>query len=89
LVDLTDILPEERVLRVVREAEFRRVLDLDALDAAVERARGRRFLVLVREAGIPRPEANVKVRRLARSGSGRSASPGSASCGNPTRWSPT
>jgi hypothetical protein len=87
LVDLTDILPEERVLRVVREAEFRRVLDLDALDAAVERARGRRnlrmlervlaihrpgeivrdelehrFLVLVREAGIPQPEANVTVK---------------------------
>ena len=42
LLDLTDILPEDRILRAMREAEFKRVLDHDSLDAAVRRARGRR-----------------------------------------------
>jgi very-short-patch-repair endonuclease len=86
LVDLTDVLSSDRVLRALREADFLRLLDLDALDAAVQRAHGRkrlkvlrqalahhrpgqivrselehRFLELVREAGLPHPEANVKV----------------------------
>lgn len=86
LVDMTDSLPEDRVLRAIREAEYLRLLDFDALDAAVQRAHGRRrvgvlkralaihvpgqvvreelehrFLELVREAGLPRPETNVKM----------------------------
>ena len=86
LVDLTDVLSGDRVLRALREADFLRLLDLDALDAAVQRAHGRkrltvlkqalarhrpgqivrselehRFLELVRGAGLPHPEVNVKV----------------------------
>ena len=86
LVDLTDVLGSDRVLRALREADFLRLLDLDALSAAVERAHGRkrlgvlreamaahrpdeivrselehRFLELVREAGLPPPETNVKL----------------------------
>ena len=34
----------DRLLRAMREAEFKRLLDLDALNAAVERAHGRRDL---------------------------------------------
>jgi very-short-patch-repair endonuclease len=44
LVDLTDVLNRGRVLRAMREAEYQRLLDQDALTAAVERARGRRRL---------------------------------------------
>jgi very-short-patch-repair endonuclease len=44
LVDLTDVLSRDRLLRAIREAEFLRLLDLDALDAAVQRAHGRRRL---------------------------------------------
>ncbi len=86
LVDLTDVLGSDRVLRAIREAEFLRLLDHQALSAAVERAHGRkrlgvlreavaahrpgeivrselehRFLELVREAGLPAPETNVKI----------------------------
>jgi very-short-patch-repair endonuclease len=43
-VDLTDCLSEDRLLRAMREAEFQRLLDLDTLNAAVERAHGRRRL---------------------------------------------
>jgi hypothetical protein len=39
-VDLTDFLSEDRLLRALREAEFKKLLDLDALNAAVERAHG-------------------------------------------------
>lgn len=42
LVDLTDVLGRERLLRAVREAEFLGLLDHQLLNAAVERARGRR-----------------------------------------------
>lgn len=87
LVDLTQFLGRDRILRAMREAEFKRLLDHDALDAAVQRARGRRnitvlraalaqhgqgqivrdelehrFLELVRKAGLPPPETNVKVK---------------------------
>jgi hypothetical protein len=87
LVDLTQFLGRDRLLRAVREAEFKRLLHHDVLDAAVQRARGRRnitvlraaltqhqpgqivrdelehrFLELVRKAGIPPPETNVKVK---------------------------
>jgi predicted transcriptional regulator of viral defense system/very-short-patch-repair endonuclease len=86
LVDLTDVLGSDRVLRAIREAEFLRLLDHRALSAAVERAHGRkrlgvlreavaahrpgeivrselehRFLELVREAGLPAPETNIKI----------------------------
>ena len=44
LVDLTDVLGGDRVLRAVREAEYLRLLDHDDLTAAVERAHGRRRL---------------------------------------------
>jgi very-short-patch-repair endonuclease len=86
LVDLTDLLASDRVLRAIREAEFLQLLDHQALNAAVQRAHGRkrlavlkeaiqahtpgqivreelehRFLELVREAGLPPPETNVKI----------------------------
>ncbi len=87
LVDLTDVLGRDRLLRAIREAEFLDLLDLDALNAAVQRGHGRRglralkealvhhtpgqivrgelehrFRELVRTAGVPAPETNVKVR---------------------------
>jgi very-short-patch-repair endonuclease len=86
LVDLTDVLGSDRVLRAIREAELLRLLDHQALSAAVQRAHGRkrlgvlreavaahrpgeivrselehRFLELVRTAGLPPPETNVKI----------------------------
>jgi very-short-patch-repair endonuclease len=42
LVDLTDVLGPDRILRAMREADYLRLLDLDALNAAVQRAHGRR-----------------------------------------------
>lgn len=50
LVDLTDVLGSDRVLRALREAEFLRRLDLDALNAAVRRARGRQRLGVLTQA---------------------------------------
>jgi hypothetical protein len=50
LVDLTDHLNEDRLLRALREAEFQRLLDLDSLNAAVERAHGRRNLKPLKQA---------------------------------------
>jgi very-short-patch-repair endonuclease len=50
LVDLTDVLGRDRVLRALREADFQRLLDLDALNAAVGRAHGRRRLNVLHEA---------------------------------------
>jgi very-short-patch-repair endonuclease len=86
LVDLTDVLGPDRILRAMREADYLRLLDLDALSAAVQRAHGRRrlrvlkqalahhrpgqivrgelehrFDELVRAAGLPVPDTNVKV----------------------------
>lgn len=86
LVDLTDVLGPDRILRSMREADYLRLLDLDTLNAAVQRARGRRrlkvlkqalahhrpgqivrgelehrFIELVRAAGLPAPDTNVKV----------------------------
>ena len=91
LVDLTDLLSSERLLRVLREAEYLGLLDLAAVDAALQRARGRRrlralrealahhtpgqvvrgefehrFLELVRQAGLPMPETNLKLRARGR-----------------------
>jgi len=87
LVDLTDLLPTDRILRAMREADYLKLLDTDTLIAAVQRATGRRrlnalseaiqrhtpgqivrdelehlFLELVRAAGLPDPETNVKVK---------------------------
>jgi predicted transcriptional regulator of viral defense system/very-short-patch-repair endonuclease len=50
LIDLTDLLPGDRILRAIREAEYRRLLDLDALIAAVQRANGRRRLTALKTA---------------------------------------
>jgi predicted transcriptional regulator of viral defense system len=44
LVDLTDLLPTDRLLRAIREAEYLRLLDHPTLTAAVQRATGRRRL---------------------------------------------
>ncbi len=49
-VDLTECLSEDRLLRAMREAEYQRLLNLDALNAAVERARGRRRLTPLKNA---------------------------------------
>lgn len=49
-VDMTDCLNEDRLLRAMREAEFQRLLDLDSLNAAVERAHGRRRLKALKRA---------------------------------------
>jgi hypothetical protein len=50
LVDLTDLLGRDRVLRAIREAEYLGLLDIDALAAAVERSHGRRRIGLLKEA---------------------------------------
>lgn len=50
LVDLTDVLREDRILRAMREAEFKRLLDHDALNAAVQRGRGRRDIGALKRA---------------------------------------
>lgn len=50
LIDLTDLLPEDRLLRGLREAEYLRLLDHAALGAAVERAHGRRRLDALKRA---------------------------------------
>jgi predicted transcriptional regulator of viral defense system len=50
LVDLTDVLGRDRVLRALRETEFQSLLDLDALIAAVSRAHGRKRLAVLTEA---------------------------------------
>jgi very-short-patch-repair endonuclease len=50
LVDLTDVLGGDRILRAIREAEYLKLLDLDALSAAVERAHGRRRLTVLKSA---------------------------------------
>jgi hypothetical protein len=59
LVDLTDLLPRDRVLRAMREAEYLRLLDLDSLSAAVERARGRRNVRKLRQAIAQHREGQI------------------------------
>lgn len=60
-VDLTEYLSEDRLLRAMREAEYRRLLDLDALNAAVERAHGRRRLgALKRAIAQHRPDQMIR-----------------------------
>lgn len=61
LVDLTDVLTSDRILRAIREAEYLRLLDLDTLIAAVRRAHGRRNLkVLTRALARHRPGQIVR-----------------------------
>jgi len=43
-VDLSDVLGSRGLARVLREADYLRLLDLNALDAAMARAHGRRRL---------------------------------------------
>jgi Protein of unknown function (DUF559) len=50
LVDLTDLLPRDRVLRAMRETDYLGLLDLDSLNAAVERAHGRRRVKAIKMA---------------------------------------
>jgi hypothetical protein len=50
LVDLTDLLPSDRILRAMREAEYLKLLDLDTLIAAVQRANGRKQLTKLTKA---------------------------------------
>ena len=50
LVDLTDVLTSDRVLRAMREAEYLKLLDLDTLNAAVQNANGRRRLTELKKA---------------------------------------
>jgi very-short-patch-repair endonuclease len=50
IIDLTDILNSDRVLRAIREAEYLRLLDLDTLIAAVQRGDGRHNLVVLNKA---------------------------------------
>jgi Protein of unknown function (DUF559) len=44
LIDMTDLETTDRVLRAIREAEYLGLLDLDAVNAAVQRANGRQRL---------------------------------------------
>jgi very-short-patch-repair endonuclease len=44
LIDLTDLLSDDRVLRATREAEYLKLLNIDTLIAAVKRANGRQRL---------------------------------------------
>jgi very-short-patch-repair endonuclease/predicted transcriptional regulator of viral defense system len=50
LIDLTDLLSDDRILRAMREAEYLKLLDLDTLIAAVERASGRKRLTELKKA---------------------------------------
>jgi very-short-patch-repair endonuclease len=50
IIDLTDILNSDRVLRAIREAEYLKLLDLDTLIAAVQRGNGRRNLAALNTA---------------------------------------
>ena len=49
LIDLTDCCGRDRQARAVREADYLRLLDLDAVDAALQRAQGRRRLHVLRD----------------------------------------
>jgi very-short-patch-repair endonuclease len=44
LIDLSDILTKDRLMRAIREAEYLKLLDTDTLIAAVQRANGRKRL---------------------------------------------
>jgi predicted transcriptional regulator of viral defense system len=68
LVDLTDLLPRDRVLRAMREAEYLSLLDLDVLNAAVDRASGRRNLRRLKQALARHQEGQVVRGELERQG---------------------
>lgn len=60
-VDLTDLLETPGLARVLREADYLRLLDLPAMDAAMARAHGRRRLAgLVAALEIHRPRTVVR-----------------------------
>jgi predicted transcriptional regulator of viral defense system len=65
LIDLTDLLPHDRLLRAMREAEYLKLLNIDTLIAAVERANGRRRLNELKKAN----SATVPARSSATSSS--------------------
>jgi predicted transcriptional regulator of viral defense system len=50
LIDLTDLLPSDRILRAIREAEYLQLLDHPTLIAAVERANGRQRIGVIKAA---------------------------------------
>jgi very-short-patch-repair endonuclease len=50
LVDLTDLLPSDRILRAMREPEYLKLLETDSLIAAVQRATGRKKLTELNKA---------------------------------------
>jgi very-short-patch-repair endonuclease len=50
LVDITDVLGGDRILRALREAEYLQLLDLDTLNAAVQRAHGRKRIGVLMQA---------------------------------------
>jgi len=50
IIDLTDMLSGDRILRTIREAEYLKLLDLDTLIAAVQRAHGRHRLGVLKTA---------------------------------------
>ncbi|HEV3376849.1 MAG TPA: type IV toxin-antitoxin system AbiEi family antitoxin domain-containing protein [Thermoleophilaceae bacterium] len=62
LIDLTDLLPSDRILRAIREAEYLGLLDLDTLFAAVQRAHGRHNVKVLKQA-IERHRPGQIVRR--------------------------
>jgi very-short-patch-repair endonuclease len=50
LIDLTDLLPSDRILRAMREAEYLKLLDMDTVIAAVQRGNGRKRLTELKKA---------------------------------------
>jgi hypothetical protein len=56
LVDMTEQVGRERLTRLIREADYLGLLDLDALDQAIERTRGRHHLAsLTAAVAVHRP----------------------------------
>jgi very-short-patch-repair endonuclease len=62
IIELTDVLASDRVLRAIREAEYLKLLDLDTLIAAVQRAHGRHRLSVLK-AALARHRPGQIVRR--------------------------
>ena len=60
LLDLSAVTPASRLRRAIREAEFLGLLDLEAVDAAIERARGRRTKRLENALQAHRPGTTIR-----------------------------
>lgn len=61
LVDLTDVVGGERLTRIVREAAYKGLLELDELEAAIARAHGRRrLLTLIAVVSNHRPTTIIR-----------------------------